>query len=199
MDIAGSGASAARPARTMDSWIDDIEAIFSTHVGTPAIWTGASVGAWLMVRIHLRHPEWFRSMCALAPAFDWDQSYVGPRLSDRRLSVIDGTVVNPDATAVATRELLISMAQHHVLRGPVRLAAPLHVIFGGRDEIAPPDATRRFIDNAQDPKCTGELLPDADHGVAKLDPPLAMLRYQAWLRGQLTQRDSSREVPGTAR
>jgi pimeloyl-ACP methyl ester carboxylesterase len=122
----------------MDAWIADTEEVFAARVREPAAWTGASIGAWLMLRIHGRHPEWFRAMCALAPAFDWDQAYVGPRLADGRLGVIDGTVVNPDATALATRELLVSMAAHHVLREPATLAAPLHVIFGGRDEMAPP-------------------------------------------------------------
>ena len=185
MDIAGSGASASSPALTMDAWIADIEEVFAARVREPAAWTGASIGAWLMLRIHARHPEWFRAMCALAPAFDWDQGYVGPRLADGRLGVIDGTVVNADATALATRELLVSMAAHHVLREPARLTAPFHVIFGGRDEMAPAAATRQFIESARGAQCTGELLPDADHGVAKLDPPQVLLRYQAWLRAQL--------------
>jgi len=185
MDIAGSGASASSPALTMDAWIADIEEMFFARVREPAVWTGASIGAWLMLRIHVRHPEWFRAMCALAPAFDWDQAYVGPRLTDGRLGVIAGTVVNPDATALATRELLVSMAAHHVLPEPARLTAPLHVIFGGRDEMAPAAATLQFIEKARGAPCTGELLPDADHGVAKLDPRQALLRYHAWLRAQL--------------
>jgi fermentation-respiration switch protein FrsA (DUF1100 family) len=61
----------------------------------------------------------------------------------------------------------------------------LHVIFGGRDEMAPAAATQRFIEKARGAQCTGELLPDADHGVAKLDPRQALLRYQVWLRAQL--------------
>jgi pimeloyl-ACP methyl ester carboxylesterase len=185
MDIAGSGGSLSSPATTMDAWLADIEEVFLARVREPAAWTGASIGAWLMLRIHARHPEWFRAMCALAPAFDWDQAYVGPRLADGRLGVIDGTVVNPDATALATRELLVSMAAHHVLREPPPLTAPLHVIFGGRDEMAPAATTMRFMEMAHAAPCTGELLPDADHGVAKLDPPQVMLRYQAWLRAQL--------------
>jgi pimeloyl-ACP methyl ester carboxylesterase len=184
MDIAGSGASKAPPGLVMDTWVRDVEEIFERHVREPAIWTGASIGAWLMLIVHRRHPEWFRSMCALAPAFDWDQRYVAPRLRDGRLGVIDGTVVNPDASAVASRELLISMAPYHVLREPVRLAAPMHVIFGAADEHAPADATRQLIERAQG-SCTGELLPGEDHGVAKLASPLAFARYLRWLQPQL--------------
>jgi pimeloyl-ACP methyl ester carboxylesterase len=186
MDIAGAGASTAPPGLVMEAWVRDVEEVFERHVGERAIWTGASIGAWLMLIVHRRHPEWFQSMCALAPAFDWDQRYVAPRLRDGRLGVIDGIVVNPDATSVASRELLISMAPHHVLREPMRLTAPLHIISGAADEMAPADATRQFIERATGSPCTGEILPGEDHGVAKLTPPLALARYMRWLQPQLT-------------
>jgi pimeloyl-ACP methyl ester carboxylesterase len=185
MDIAGSGASKAAPGLVMDTWVRDVEEVFLQLVNRPAIWTGASIGAWLMLAVHRRHPQWFRSMCALAPAFDWDQRYVAPGLRDGKLGVIDGIVVNADATAVASRELLISMAPYHVLREPVRLAAPMHVIFGGADQLAPADATRHLIERAHG-RCTGELLPDEDHGIAKLASPLAFARYLRWLQPQLS-------------
>ena len=185
MDIAGSGASTSGASLTMDTWLADVEEVFEERVGKPAIWTGASLGAWLMLLAHRRDPRRFLSMCALAPAFDWDQQYVGPRLADGRLAVAGGTVANSDGTALASRELLISMAPHHVLRAPFVLDAPLHVIAGVRDEIAPAAGARRFIESARGAVCTGEFLPEGDHGVAKLDPPLAMLRYLAWLRSAL--------------
>ena len=185
MDIAGSGGSTAPAGLVMETWIRDVEEIFAARVREPAIWTGASIGAWLMLIVHRRHPEWFRSMCALAPALDWDQRYIAPRLRDGRLGVIDGIVVNPDATAVASRELLISMAPHHVLRDPVRLTAPLHIIAGAADEIAPAQAITQFVQRAVGSPCTGDILPGEDHGVAKLTSPLASMRYARWLRPQL--------------
>jgi pimeloyl-ACP methyl ester carboxylesterase len=185
IDIAGSGDSVASLPVTMDRWLDDVEEIFERHVAQPALWTGASLGAWLMLLAHQRHPAWFRAMCALAPAFDWDQEYVGPRLSDGRLGVVDGTVVNPDGTALAGRELLVSMSRHHVLREPARLSAPMHVIFGLRDELAPAAGTRRFIAAAQGARCSGEIVPAGDHGIAKLDSPLALMRYRGWLQAHL--------------
>jgi alpha-beta hydrolase superfamily lysophospholipase len=197
MDIAGSGASTSGATMTMDSWLDDIDDVFQERVAGPAIWTGASIGAWLMLLAHRRDSRRFVSMCALAPALDWDQQYVGPRLADGRLGAIEGIVVNADATALASRELLVSMAPHHLLHAPFALGAPLHVIAGMRDEIAPPAGARKFIENARGAACTGEFLPEGDHGTAKLDPPLAMLRYQAWLRAALSA--PSPAGPGSAR
>ena len=188
MDIAGSGESHAASERfTMDVWLEDIEDVFERRVGRPAIATGASIGAWLMLLIHRRHPEWFAAMCALAPALDWDQQYVGPALRDGNLSVVDGVVSNPDATMLASRELLVSMTAHHVLREPFRLSAPLHIITGMRDEIAPAAAVRRFMDSVHGARCTGEILTEADHRLAKLEGPVAARRYEDWLRARLDE------------
>ena len=201
MEIAGGGEWRLRPGMTMDTWLSDIAQMFEERVQEPAIWTGSSVGAWLMVILHQRHPEWFRAMCAVAPAFDWDQQYIGPALRDGKLVVIDGVVANPDGTAVAHRDLLVSMAQHHVLRAPCRLTAPLHVIFGARDEIAPQAAVRRFIETAHGAPCTGQLVLEADHSIAKLDWAFALERYREWLGRQVAATKPGRvpEVPGNAR
>jgi alpha-beta hydrolase superfamily lysophospholipase len=181
MDLAGSGASTSSRTPTMDSWLDDVEEIFEQRVHSPASWTGASLGAWLMLLAHRREPRRFLRMCALAPALDWDQQYVGPQLAAGLLGVVNGIVVNEDGTALASRDLLMSMASHHLLNAPVQLHAPLHVIAGVGDKIAPARAARRLIETAHGAECTGEFLTEGDHGIAKLDPPLAMLRYQAWL------------------
>ena len=186
MDIAGSGQSLPPTDRfTMDVWIADIEDVFERLAGGSAIATGASIGAWLMLLVHRRHPEWFTSMCALAPALDWDQQYVGPALREGKLTAVEGVVTNPEATLRASRELLVSMAAHHVLHAPFRLSAPLHVITGMRDEIAPASAARKFIDSVQGASCTGEFLSEADHRVSKLEGPLAARCYAQWLRARL--------------
>jgi pimeloyl-ACP methyl ester carboxylesterase len=186
MDIAGSGRSTAAPGFTMDSWLADVEEIFDLHVHGPAVVTGASIGGWLMLLAHRRRPASFKAMCALAPAFDWDQLYIGPGIRDGSLTVANGAVVNADATMVAPRELLVSMSAHHLLRRPYSLGAPLHVIAGLRDEIAPAAPVREFIQSATGLPCTGEFLTAADHRISKLEGPVVE-RYKAWLDAQLPQ------------
>jgi hypothetical protein len=44
-----------------------------------------------------------------------------------------------------------------------------------------------LIETAHGAPCTGEILTEADHGLAKLDSPLALRRYIDWLRAQLVQ------------
>jgi pimeloyl-ACP methyl ester carboxylesterase len=192
MDIAGYGHSTAMTGLTMDTWLSDIAEIFQAHVGGPAIWTGSSIGAWLMLLMHNRQRDWFRALCALGPAFDWDRQYVDPAIRDGRLVAAADGVSNADGTLTAPASLLMSMPRHHVLHHPVTLGAPMHVIFGGRDELAPAEATKRLIDRARGAPCTGDLLPEADHGVSKLDSALSQHRYAHWLRAQFALAQQAR-------
>ena len=185
MEIAGGGESPSRSGLTMDMWLADVEEVFETHVRERAIWTGTSIGAWLMMLAHRRHPERFHAMCAIAPAFDWDQQYIGPGIRDGKLGVADGVVVDGGGSTVAARDVLVSMAPHHVMNAPFQLHAPLHVIFGGRDEVAPPEATRQFIERANGAPATGQLFPDADHSIAKLEWEYAPGQYLEWARRQV--------------
>jgi pimeloyl-ACP methyl ester carboxylesterase len=191
MEIAGGGESPATPGLTMDTWLADVEEIFEELVCEPAIWTGSSMGGWLMMLAHRRHPERFRSMCAIAPAIDWDQQYIVPGIRDGVLGVVNGAVVNREGTFVATRELLQSMAHHHLMDAPFRLHSPLHVIFGGRDEIVPPAAMRGFMERTQGAPCTGQLFGEAGHSIAKLEWDFAPAQYYAWVRAQIDAQAAS--------
>jgi pimeloyl-ACP methyl ester carboxylesterase len=201
VEIAGSGDSPATPGMTMDTWIADVEEVFEARVREPAICTGASMGGWLMLIVHRRHPSWFRAMCAIAPALDWDQAYLGPGLVARRLAMAGDLVVDEGGAGVAgknavTRALVVSMAPHHVVRaGPFALQVPLHVIFGARDEMAPAETTRRFIELARGAPCTGELLVEGDHSLAKLDWEAGLERYREWLRVQRGAPPAASEPP----
>jgi pimeloyl-ACP methyl ester carboxylesterase len=195
MDIAGSGASRADAAVTMDSWLADVEDVFREFVAEPASWTAASMGAWLMMLAHRRHPQWARDLCALAPVFDWDRLYLAPGLQDGRLRWQGGAIVDASGVALARRELIDSMPRHHILEEPFALAAPAHVIAGLRDPVAPIDATRGFVELAHGASCTGEIIPDGDHGVAKLRPPAVVSRYEAWIRQRLAPARASPASP----
>lgn len=181
MDIATSGES-RHPAGplTMDAWLEDVEHVFIQCVDRRAIWVGASMGAWLMMLVHLRHPEWFHAMCALAPAFDWDTQYLLPGLRGGNLRMVDGVVMAGSA-AVAPASLLVSMNGHHVLDTPFPLEAPLHVVFGGKDGVAPAGQVQRFVRATTGARCTADYFANLDHGISKLQVPAVRERVERWL------------------
>ena len=180
MDIAASGQSRHPGALTMDTWLQDTEHVFGKRVRERAVWVGASVGAWLMILLHRRHPGWFSSMCALAPAFDWDRSYVIPALQQGRLTLANGIVLRNSLPLVPI-ELVTSMERHHVVGAPTQLEAPLHVIFGGEDDVAPPVPVEQFLRSSTGARCTADYVEEGDHGIAKLSSAAIADRFERWL------------------
>ena len=181
MEIAGCGASSRDRMPTMDGWIADVEHIFAERIGAPAIWVGSSIGAWLMLVVQAGNPGWFRSMCALAPAIDWDQQYVKPGLLAERLGFTDIYVTTADGTPLIHRDTVVSMAPYHLLGRELRLAAPLHVVYSGRDEMAPAQPLRQFFARATGATCSAMFYPEGDHRVAKLDPAPVRAHFLQWL------------------
>jgi alpha-beta hydrolase superfamily lysophospholipase len=190
MDIASSGLSRHGPELTMDTWLRDVEHLYGVRVNDPAIWVGSSMGAWLMVLLHRRHPSWASAMCALAPAFDWDAEYVVPGLQRGTLKVSGGLVM-ADAEPIAPMALVQSMAAHHVIDARVALTSPLHIFVGGLDNTLRPERVQQFVKGSRGARCTGEYSPDAGHAIAKLAYPAARQRFEAWLASQPNRPESA--------
>jgi pimeloyl-ACP methyl ester carboxylesterase len=171
---------------SMELWLADVEFVFRKHVGQDAIWVGASIGAWLMLLLHKRHPAWFRAMCALAPAIDWDVQYLLPGIESRKLVMQDRFVV-ADGTQVVPSTLVTSMPRNRVLDRPLEIAAPLHIIQGGADEMASAAFSKQLSEHATGTPVTFELLDGDDHGVAKLASARSRDRFKAWLLPQLAR------------
>jgi pimeloyl-ACP methyl ester carboxylesterase len=169
----------------METWLRDTEHVFEELGASPAIWVGSSIGAWLMLLLHGRHPEWFTAMCALAPALDWDAEYIMPGLRSGALAVT-GTNITRGGAAIASAPLVASMSAHHLGGTSMRLACPLHAIVGGRDEVARGEPVRRFLQATTGARCTAEYFPDADHALAKLAIPAARERFETWLAATMS-------------
>jgi pimeloyl-ACP methyl ester carboxylesterase len=182
MDLPGTGKSSYRGALTMELWLDDICEVYRSLEFKQGIWIGASLGAWLMLLLHRRNPAWFGSMCALAPAIDWDKNYVLPgirsgKFTETQESVALGALKLP-------KSLVQSMSAHHVLDAAFKIQVPLHIIQGERDDTALPDITKRLAIQLG-AQCTLELLEDDDHALAKLATPTSLDRFARWLRQEL--------------
>jgi pimeloyl-ACP methyl ester carboxylesterase len=185
MDIAPYGESRHPGPLTMDVWVRDVEDVFERCVGGRAVWIGSSMGAWLMMLVHRRRPEWFSAMCGLAPAFDWDAQYLLPRIGRGDMRLENGLVMS-GATAVAPESLLMSMAPHRLLGAPFALHAPFHVIFGGKDEVAGAAPIRQFLEATTGARCTADFFAELDHGISKLQVPVVRERFSKWLRQALS-------------
>jgi pimeloyl-ACP methyl ester carboxylesterase len=183
IDLASTGNSMHSDGLTMERWLSDLEFIYEERVREPAIWVGASVGAWLMLILHARHPEWFQAMCALAPAVDWDVQYLKPGIRSGRFPRNRKSIVCKESVYVPV-SLFDSMSAHHLLESPLEISAPLHVIQGALDEIAHPASTQRLLEQLKGAPATLEMVELGDHDVSKLATAEARRLFEAWLARQ---------------
>lgn len=183
LDLPGTGASRYQGALSMDVWLRDIEHVYRARSLGAAIWVGSSLGAWLMLLLHRRHPEWFVSMCALAPAVDWDREFLKPGFASGAVGHAAGDVTFGMATLPDS--LFDSMNAHRVLGAPFAISVPLHIIQGDRDTEALPEVSQRLSRHLTGDAVTIERLGDDDHGVAKLASKGSQVSFERWLYGQV--------------
>jgi pimeloyl-ACP methyl ester carboxylesterase len=180
IDLPGLGDSRPGGEVTMDTWLTDLSEAYSSMGAGRSIWTGSSMGAWLMLILQERRPEWFHSMCALAPAIDWDLNFPDrmppPSASpSEMIMVLEGVQL--------TARLLRSMPRLHVLGRSYSLGCPVHIIHGARDQYDGKGLVASFASRLG-PGCTLELLDD-DHSVAKLRSASSLEAFTRWIRKEL--------------
>jgi pimeloyl-ACP methyl ester carboxylesterase len=183
IDISGTGKSLFHGSNSMERWIGDVEHVYRKLGGGSSIWIGSSIGAWVMLLLNRLHPEWFRSMCALAPAIDWDTQFLIPGVQSGTLR-IEGDYVMVGNAPLPT-SLVNSMARHHILDAPFHISAPLHIIQGALDVEARPQVAEKLSRHLSGAACTLERLPLDDHSVAKLGSQASFFAFERWLHHQL--------------
>ena len=183
LDLPGTGGSRYQGALTMDVWLRDIEHVYRARAGGESIWVGSSLGAWLMLLVHRRHPEWFVSMCALAPAIDWDREFLTPGFATDTVQRALGDVTFGEATLPDS--LFDSMKFHRILGAAFTIGVPLHIIQGDRDAQALLEVSQRLARHIGGSAVTLERLGDDDHGVAKLATKASQVSFERWLYGQV--------------
>jgi len=183
VDLAASGRSIYRPPVRFETWLNDIGEIYERTQSGSSLWIATSIGAWPLLLTHRQRPEWFRAMCIIAPAIDWDSTYLLPGVASGKLTDEPAGIRNEHG--VLPRSLVDSMALHHLLGRALEIHCPLHCIYGARDEIAPPAATEQLLSQFRGASATSEKLADESHAIAKIATSAAQRALMDWLQRQL--------------
>ena len=180
IDNAACGDSRHCGDLTMDTWLDDMQFVARAVQASDGLCVGASVGAWLMLLLHQRGRLPFSGLCALAPAIDWGEQYIHPGLRERRF-VEDGAFITSEGQPLVPTSLLDSMSRYTMLDDAYTAAAPIHIIHGDVDELAPISASRSLVDGSTGADCTLDRVEDEGHDVSKLSTPASRAAFDRWL------------------
>jgi pimeloyl-ACP methyl ester carboxylesterase len=169
-DYSGHGASSGDFADgTIGAWAEDALAVLDRVMKGPVLVVGSSMGGWIMLLIALARPERVCGLIGIAAAPDFTEDLLLPQAtSEQRRALADhGYWLQPSAYGgepyPVTRRLLEEARAHLVLRNPIPIRCPVHLLHGQRDPDVPWQTALRLAERLESEEVILELIKAGDH------------------------------------
>jgi pimeloyl-ACP methyl ester carboxylesterase len=169
-DYSGHGASSGEFADgTLGAWAEDALAVVDRVTEGPLLVVGSSMGGWSMLLVALARPERVRGLVGIAAAPDFTEDLLLARATaeQRRALAEQGRWMQPSAYGgepyPVTDRFLEEARTHLVLRGPIPITCPVHLLHGQRDPDVPWQSALRLAERLESDDVTIELIKAGDH------------------------------------
>jgi len=169
-DYSGHGQSDGRfEDGTIGAWADDALAIVDRVAPPgPLVVVGSSMGGWIMLLTALARPERVRALLGIAAAPDFTEDLLLPEATDAQIRDLErqGFWMQPSAYGApypVTATLIEDGRRHLLLRGPIAIGCPVHLLHGQRDLDVPWQTALRLAEQLQSEDVTIELVKAGDH------------------------------------
>ena len=168
-DYSGHGASPGDFADgTIGGWTDDALAIVDRVAAGPLVVVGSSMGGWIMLLVARARPERVAGLVGIAAAPDFTEDLMLAQATpeQRRALAEQGCWMQPSAYGPpypVTRRFIEEARAHLVLRGPIPITCPVHLLHGQRDPDVPWQTALRLAERLQAENVTVELVKAGDH------------------------------------
>jgi pimeloyl-ACP methyl ester carboxylesterase len=168
-DYTGHGASSGDFVDgTIGGWTDDALAIVDRLTEGPLLVVGSSMGGWIMLLVALARPQRIAGLIGVgaAPDFTEDLLLAQATPEQRRELAKQGYWKQTSAYGPSypvTRQFIDEARRHLVLRGPIPITCPVHLLHGQRDPDVPWQTALRLAERLEAEKVTVELIKAGDH------------------------------------
>jgi pimeloyl-ACP methyl ester carboxylesterase len=180
-DYFGHGASSGDFRQgSIGRWLADALAVLDRLTEGPQILVGSSMGGWIALLTALARPGRVAALIGIAPAPDFTEDLVWNRLSpqERRQLAAQGELLRPstyEETPIPfTLKLVEEGRDHLLLRAPIAILCPVHLLHGMKDPDVPYETSLRLSRCLPGAEVVVELIEDGDHRLSR-DPDLARL------------------------
>jgi pimeloyl-ACP methyl ester carboxylesterase len=139
----------------------------------PQIIVGSSMGGWLALLAAKARPALVRALLLIAPAPDFTEDLLWPRLPDAaRVAIInDGLWFAPSAydaePTPITRRMIEEARDHLLLRAPLAIACPIRILHGMRDPDVPWQHSVKLVETLNSDDIVLTLVKDGDHRLSR--------------------------------
>jgi pimeloyl-ACP methyl ester carboxylesterase len=187
-DYSGHGRSDGRfEDGTIGSWAADALAIVDRVAPPgPLVVVGSSMGGWIMLRVALARRERVHALLGIAAAPDFTEDLLLPEATEaqRRDLERQGFWLQPSAYGASypvTAAMIEDGRKHLLLRGPIAIGCPVHLLHGQRDPDVPWQTALQLAERLQSDDVTIELVKAGDHrlsseaDIARITAALARL------------------------
>jgi pimeloyl-ACP methyl ester carboxylesterase len=153
---------------TIGRWRDDALAVLDALTEGDVVLAGSSMGGWIALLVALARPERIKAMLLIAPAVDFTEALLWPRLPKDAQTMIreQGEWLRPSAydpePYPITRGLIEDGRQHLLLGSPLKFSFPMRILQGMKDPDVPWQHAVRMAE-AMDGDVTLTLVRDGDH------------------------------------
>jgi pimeloyl-ACP methyl ester carboxylesterase len=173
LDYRGHGRSSGRfEDGCVGDWLEDALAVLD-HAAEPSVVpVGSSMGGWLMLLMALARPERVKGLVGIAAAPDLTEDLIVARATPEQLAALasHGVYRAPSAYGEPlplTRRLIEEGRRHLLLRAPIPIHCPIHLLHGQLDPDVPWDTALRLAARLESPAVTVELVKDGDHRLSR--------------------------------
>lgn len=173
LDYRGHGRSSGRfEEGCIGDWLEDALAVLDRSREKAVILVGSSMGGWLMLLAALARPEVVKGLVGIAAAPDFTEDLVAARATRDQLATLarDGVYRVPSAYGEPlplTRRLIADGRRHLMLRAPIALHCPVHLLHGQQDLDVPWQTVLRLAAQLESGGVTVELVKEGDHRLSR--------------------------------
>jgi pimeloyl-ACP methyl ester carboxylesterase len=169
-DYSGHGRSDGRfEDGTIGAWAEDALAVVDRVAPSgPLIVVGSSMGGWIMLLTALARPERVHGLLGIAAAPDFTEDLLLADATEvqRRDLERQGFWLQPSAYGspyLVTAALIEDGRSHLLLRAPIAIDCPVHLLHGQRDADVPWQTALRLAERLRSEDVTVELVKAGDH------------------------------------
>ncbi len=154
-------------------WFDDALKAFDTLTKGPQVVVGSSMGGWIGLLLARARPERVKAFIGIAPAPDFTEDLILPRLTDEQKEELARTGKTYEAGEIReprvpiTQKLLDEGKSHLLLRRPLLYGGFVRILQGQKDISVPWQHAIKIARTLTSDDVRVTLVKDADHSLSR--------------------------------